>query len=443
MGACLLGLALFSFFRLWYMGTPNLDGLPLDMRWEILKRAVFFPLMGGLGYSYWKLLEADVGEGELNRLFIYSLILQVIAAFTLPLTSNDIFSNLAYGEMSHLGLNSHVLGVAALPPDSPFRQMVTARWMDMPMVYGPVIGWLNHLVVRPDSFWQSIILYKFHALILSAAITALFYFYCRTSLSGGERCNTFILTALNPVFIWELASQAHNDSVMIIGLAAFVIFIAKGMNWAALVCLLFAFVAKLAVLPVLGLFLCYTFFNSKRRFVFFCLVLGAGIVLSAHLFSDKLSMILVAPSSRGIDAARLTNSPLFLIYKYLAPYGAVVQTAAYKIYWISSMLLMAFLGLRFAWRSRTIEDLFLHSFLFILLFNFIVTPSYQPWYLTWLIPFIMVLKDPRLRSFFVIYSFVSLLIGIISNSTIDSVVNICTLGVFWQMYLRKRARENF
>lgn len=435
MGTALFLLAALSHFRLWFIGTPNLDGLPMIIPWEIVRRTIIFSLISCLGIGFLKLLSLKLEVNNLKKLLICSIILQFIAVFTLPLTSNDIFSNLAYGKMSFLGLDVNHLGASALPLSDPFRQMVTSRWMEMPIVYGPVIGWLNRLIVMPNNLWGSIIVYKLFALILSIGITVIVYLFCKNILKGQTQCNSFILFALNPAFLWEFSSQAHNDAIMIMGTVGFVYFLSQDKDWQSLLSIIFAFITKLAVLPVLGLYFCWTFFNSKKRFLLYFLIIVLCGIFSAYYFSEKFWMILVPPSSsHGIDVTRLTSTPLFLIHKFFGPIG-------YKIYWLIAMAFMGILGIIYAWHSRTKEQLFLYSFLFILLFNLIATPTYQPWYITWLLPFIIVINDIRLRKFFAIYSVISMAQYAILNSTTGSIINICILIMFWQLYLKKTQRK--
>lgn len=436
MAFCYAGLAALSWFRLWFIGTANLDGLPMYLPWEVVRRTIIFALMSGIGISFIKLLNIKMDESRLDHLLFGSLILLCIAAIALPLTSNDIFSNLAYGKMELLGLNASSAGASLLPPGDPFREMVSARWMNMPMVYGPVIGWMNRMIVQSENLWLSMIIYKVVALALSSAAVYIIYSFCRRHLNGEMRCNSFILVALNPVFIWELAAQAHNDVVMVIGILGFVYFMTGDHPWAALTSILFAFVAKLAVLPVIGLYFCYAFFVSKRRFIWLCVVLVAAAAYAAHVFADKIDLILVIPSAGGIDTSRLTGTPLFLAYKILKSFGPDIQAYGYKIFWAGTMTLMAVLGICFAWRTRGREQLFLQSLLFILLFNLIASPTYQPWYILWALPFALAIDDSRLRSFLAFYSVISVAQYAILNSISGAIINLLVIVVFWFWYLK-------
>lgn len=429
MGVCFFLLAALSFFRLWYIGTPNLDGLPINMAWEIVRRTLIFLLMSTIGISFLRLLKLDIDGSELTKLFLASIIIQIVAGLSLPLTTNDIFSNLAYGEMSQLGLDADNLGASALPATDPFRQLVTARWMNMPMVYGPIIGWFNYLATRPGDLWTSIIIYKLGSLFLSFLVTYLAMIFCRKNLNGSSACNSFILFGLNPVFIWEIASQAHNDVIMLVGVLGFLVLLTQNRPWAALIGLVFAAITKFAILPALAFYFCYTFFDSKKRFAYFLAFFIIGSLAFAYFFSEKLMMVLVAPSSsHGIDAVRITGTPLYLVYTILKSAGESVQTLGYKIYWMIAMIFMTIVGLRFAWRTRSREELFLHTILFILLFNLIASPMYQPWYALWILPFAMATTNTTLRNFIAIYSVISVTQYAILNSLSGAIINLGVLG---------------
>lgn len=430
MGLCFFGLVSLSFFRLWYIGTVNLDGLPMYLPWEIVRRTIFFILMSGAGISFLKIFGQEIDEKHLNRLFFSSLLIQLAALFTLPLTSNDIVSNLAFGKMSHLGLDPGLAGASVLPLDDPFRQFVSARWMNMPMVYGPIIGWFNYLATRPESLWESIVLYKLISFFFAAIITIMALVYCRRNFEGREKCRSFAFFALNPLFIWEISSQAHNDAIMVMGIMAFLIFAAKDRPWEALGFLAFAATAKFAMLPALAFYFFYLFFKSKKHFAWFSILFVGGGLIFAYQFSDKLGTVLAIPSSRGILASRLTGTPLFLIFKLLEPAGEYIQMLCYNIYWSCAMIFMSALGIYLAWNTRSREKLFLNIFLFIFLFNLIASPTYQPWYLIWTLPFVMALENNRLKNFIAILSVVSMAQYAILNSYTGAIINIIVLAVF-------------
>lgn len=436
MASCFAGLVVLSWFRLWYVGTANLDGLPVDMPWEIGRRTAMFFLFCGAGFSFLRLLSAESGEGDVKGLLISSVLIQAVLLFSLPLTSNDIFSNLAYGKMSILGIDADALGAAALSPDDPFRQMVTARWMTTPIVYGPVIAFMNRLVTAPESLWLSMAFFKAVSFALSLAVTALSYLYCARFKGGAPRARSFAMVALNPVFLWEISAQAHNDSVMLLGIVAFVYFVSARMEWRALLSILFAFVAKIAVLPVIGLYLAYTFFASRKRFALYLAFLASLSAVAAFYFSGKLGIILVPPDSGGVDMTRLTNTPLYLVARLLSPAGAAIQAAGYKAYWTAAMAAMGLLGLRMAWRSRSAEKLFLFGLTFTVFFNLVASPTYQPWYCLWALPFAMALGERPIVRFVELYSVVTVTQYAILNSLSGSIINLGVLALFL-FYFRK------
>ena len=436
MASCFAGLVALSWFRLWYVGTANLDGLPVDMPWEIGRRTAMFFLFCGAGLSFLRLLSAESGEGDVKGLLISSVLIQAVLLFSLPLTSNDIFSNLAYGKMSILGIDADALGAAALSPDDPFRQMVTARWMTTPIVYGPVIAFMNRLVTAPESLWLSMAFFKAVSFALSLAVTALSYLYCARFKGGAPRARSFAMVALNPVFLWEISAQAHNDSVMLLGIVAFVYFVSARMEWRALLSILFAFVAKIAVLPVIGLYLAYTFFASRKRFALYLAFLASLSAVAAFYFSGKLGIILVPPDSGGVDMTRLTNTPLYLVARLLSPAGAAIQAAGYKAYWTAAMAAMGLLGLRMAWRSRSAEKLFLFGLTFTVFFNLVASPTYQPWYCLWALPFAMALGERPIVRFVELYSVVTVTQYAILNSLSGSIISLGVLALFL-FYFRK------
>src|SRR5262249_4393167 len=130
------------------------------------------------------------------------------------LTSNDVFSNLAYGRLAHEGLNPYVNGPAALPAGDPFGALVGDRWTMQSIVYGPIATMLNVIVVGGRSVWAALVAFKLAMLATSLGTVAIAWRVCR------DRPMVFVAVAWNPLLAWEVSAQAHNDGLIVVLIAA-------------------------------------------------------------------------------------------------------------------------------------------------------------------------------------------------------------------------------
>jgi hypothetical protein len=420
---CYLGMALVSIARFALAGTLKVDDILLPwVQWLPLQ--LLFGIFAGLaGWIYLKSLSKTFEKSALSQLLVAAIGIHLIAALALPFTSNDLFSNLAYGRMSQLGIIPYLSGPEVLDSKNPFASLVGSAWQSTPMVYGPILGVLNSWIVKAGDVWQSLIAYKLVLLVFSIGIVFLAYVYCRSHLSRDRAVTSFIFIALNPVLLWEVSGQAHNDGVMVFAMMGFIILASLDYPWAAIACLTFAFFAKFAVLPLLGLYLCYIFYRSPLR----AILMGFGIAaVGLFLNHDWLQGFLTATK---VTPLRITNSFTYLIYRAFTPAGEEVQQFVYKLCNSLSTLFLIGLALRFALRAKTLQNVLRDSLLFLLLYNLIFAAGFQPWYVTWLLPMALAVEDKGLQQFVAIYSVVAIIQYTFTNCFLWSALNIFLLTI--------------
>jgi hypothetical protein len=186
---------------------------------------------------------------------------------------------------------------------------------------------------------------------------------------------------------------------MLFGVSMFVLMAAGGRHWMALGSLCFAVLTKVAALPVLGFYLWRTLVTSGRRGLLTWGGAAVAIAFTAGAWPDKLRMILAADVSGSVDASRLTGTPLFLVFRLLAPFGTDVQAAGYRIALAAALLLVIILAARLPWTDPSLRRFFASNLVFIFAMSMIASPMYQPWYAAWLLPFAVACDDDRLQSF--------------------------------------------
>lgn len=384
-GICLLLATLLSYLRIWLAGTVKADTAgPADFQIAWIKAAVGICLVvaGGLhvrvcwagARTNWRLLLAA------------AVAIQLAAAPALPTTSNDIFSNLANGRLVLTGSNPYVESPQDLGSHDPFRALVDARWHGSRTPYGPIAVDVSALAAMARSPWAALVAFKAALLACSLGCVLIAYRFCSDCLPAGNAEVSFILLAWNPLLAWEISGQAHNDGLMLLGTAAFVWAATASRRWLAWLVLSLAFCAKIAVVPVVGLYLVV---QARRSFMRAIAMLATGGVVVCMLYapfwhgSASLQGIL---QSADVRPDRLTNSLLALLCGTNGLVGPEWRPFVVHAWLIAARLGCAVLAAALAWRATTFPGVLADSVVFILVYQCLAMGWLLPWYATWLVP---------------------------------------------------------
>jgi hypothetical protein len=111
-------------------------------------------------------------------------------------------------------------------------------------------------------------------------------------------------------------------------------------------------------------------------------MVGGETARHAHSFTDLVCLALDALGMQRASAGA---------YHLLSAFSAAACGAA---------LLLA------AWRSQTVQQL-ARGYLLFLFVLYLTAPWFQPWYLTWALPLLIVEEDPRWRRFVALFAVIS------------------------------------
>lgn len=433
----LVYLILISYGRLLWTGTVNLDMPPVRLEIEITTRTlqIFGFLVWGLAFL--RFLTTKQNRCLDTKLFIQCIMIHLIAAFSLPLTSNDLFSNFAYGELAQLGMNPNTHSPFNLPESSLFKYLVSPVWLHTPSVYGPLIDTVNTWLIQ-NSLWKTILIYKVFYLSIALMAVCASYFFLKKQNS---KPNTLIFSAFafNPLFIWDISGQTHNDALLMLCLLAFVLLVLQNHWILPLLALLFGVLFKLGSLPLLIIYIAYLLHQPQKKWILLLIPLCAFILYWHPEIYEKLKIVLVSPNNQNPETARITNSIPFLFF-FL---GGIFQTSYalyfYKTYWIFSASLLFLWAGKLCLKSKSSTEMLMDcfSYLFILLYAF--APSFQPWYLLWLLPFIHLYETDKRILLMALLPCLYLMIYPIFWSVLVAIINAIVLWYFVQTLRTKPA----
>jgi hypothetical protein len=370
-----------------------------------------------------------------RRLGIGTLALHLLAWPVLPISSNDVFSNLAYGHMVQRGLDPARAGPSTLGAADDFGRLVSPRWRDTPSVYGPLClaaaGW----AAQPGSVPLALV--RFKLLMLAAALgIAAVAFALGRRYPAGEGKRRALLLGASPLLVWELTAQAHNDALMVLGLSLAVWAVVAERPFIALLCALFAVAAKASALPVALLLAVSMLRTPRTRWPLVGLTaLGAAALLSVS--SGTWSALLQGPlaATGAVDPDRHTRSIADVFISAVGPLGLSVQHRLYWVFWVVHVLAVGAALAWAGWKARTPREA-LHGATWTYLVYLWTAPWTQAWYGTWLLPLLAVEEDETLRRIGIVYTL--LLVGQYALA-FDPIPYALVVGIPVWMWWRSRA----
>jgi alpha-1,6-mannosyltransferase len=219
--------------------APGLEGpdgpVPIDI---LLYSLVLAFVLTGVGYVC-AILLVDLGisavRGAALVVVLFEVVSQVVLFLTPGLFTTDIFSYVMYGHISAIyNLNPYIYPPNYFP-GNPMLDWIHPIWHDQPSVYGPLwtdIGWIMARLTAPfDGVVQNlpdgqvlqtglmvqVFAYKLLMNGVQVINLALTWWLLGRIMAGKPRARlaAFIVFAWNPLMLFDVAGNAHNDALMV------------------------------------------------------------------------------------------------------------------------------------------------------------------------------------------------------------------------------------
>jgi hypothetical protein len=384
--ACAVFLVAWSWVRLLVAGHPSSDLGPLRFPLDWLGAAGFVAaVLLSLRAHLRRVAQAAAGATGSSETLRAALGLAVLAGAMLPLLSGDLWNLLAYAE---LPLRSSVDPFTLPPPglaDSSFLPFIGPRWREAPCTYGPLqLGFWAPAAWLAASLPAVLAVAKLLAVGAVAGTLALLRRYCVRPDGPGPAA--FAAVALSPVLWIEGAGQAHNDVVVGLFFAAWLVAARSHRALLASTFLGAAVASKLtAVLPA-GMYLAYL--GGRPGPV----LARLGRVAAGASAVGLVVMLAYGPFWSGLDTLRVplaflaerrpTNSLGEIVFVALRQVvGRGAATAALASLGTLLTAGLALLGAALAWRAPGVASLAGSMAAVSLLATTLAAPVFHPWYL--------------------------------------------------------------
>lgn len=181
-------------------------------------------------YAWWALREAQVSVGWLRRTAVAWFAPLLVSA---PLFSRDIYSYAATGLQLQVGQNPYREGVRHLA--SPWVSSVSRVWLDTPAPYGPLFMGLARSAAGISNGHLLVALAAFRLMAVASVAVIAWAIPAMARSLGTDPVRATWLGVLTPLAGAHLVAGAHNDALMVAGMAAAVALALRGRaGWACL-----------------------------------------------------------------------------------------------------------------------------------------------------------------------------------------------------------------
>ena len=352
------------------------------------------------------------------KIFFYSVILFSVAGLCLPNDSSDVYGYIARGaQQVFFNQNPYQEVVSSVEG---WRQNIfftNMLWENNPAPYGPLFMLLCRGIVfiSFNNFWISLFLFKFINIIsffiLVKILMTLFKSRNPDSATETNASSHFgskqllLVLLFNPLFLMEIAWNAHNDILMCLFICISFLYMQKNKFGFALLMMLIATLLKYLSIVLIPLILIAAFKHSLNVRKFFSSLSCAGLI---SLLITALSIIhyrlLEIDHSRFQENLTLSHKSLFSLLNAISQglFKFSLPSEAKYVFFAAFIIFAAYLYVKFLFIHSAIpqessrvdndseilfQELINNAFLLMAGLVLFTSPKFHSWYLLDFLPF--------------------------------------------------------
>jgi alpha-1,6-mannosyltransferase len=341
-----------------------------------------------------------------------------------PLFSKDVYSYAAQGEMVSHHLSPYVYGPGILGAGSPFlfshngNPLADPMWANAPTPYGPLVLWLDGVIVRLDGHSVLATVVVMRLLAFLGVVLAAAYVPRLARSFGFDPSVAFAAAILNPVTLLHLVGGSHNDALMVGLLVAGLVLAREGRPVVGIVlCTLAAAVkapAELAVVYIgwewMGTHLAV---RERVRPVVTSLIISGAVMALVGWVSGLGWGWLGALSTPGTVVSMVTPTTLVgTVLSHLAHAVGLGVGSSTMLALARALGLVVAFGICVALLGSSDRIGSVRAIAISLLAVVILGPVVQPWYMSWGLILAATVATGRLRKVFFILSVAMCFLGL-------------------------------
>ncbi len=185
-----------------------------------------------------------------------------LTLFLLPgLFSTDVFSYVMYGRIAAIHNANPYVDVPDNFPDDPFLGWVFPFWRATPTVYGPLwtdFSWLLSKVTGELSSFDQTLVYRLSIVAFDLLSLWLVWRLLGWIHPGNRRARevAFCVFAWNPLVLFDIVGNTHNDAAMVTLLLGGILLTARGRDLAGVLAITLSALVKYTTVLALPLVIC-------------------------------------------------------------------------------------------------------------------------------------------------------------------------------------------
>ncbi|HZP25714.1 MAG TPA: hypothetical protein VFB90_01575 [Dehalococcoidia bacterium] len=366
------------------------------------------------GAACWLVQRRPSREAEL-LIFAFAVVFAVGLLLAYPVTSADVYHYIMEGRILWLHGDNPLVAVPGAYPTDPYLPYVDRFHHFSAAPYGPLWVLLVGVPTALPDEHPELVLVGFKALVTAFYLgTAALIWLTLREVSPANRAFGLAVFAWNPLILLSVATNGHNDIVMMFFVAGAIYLAAKGWwRWAIPVLVLSGMV-KYVTFLLLPLFVLYAWrrLPQQRRDVVIGCLAGAAAAI-----------VLFAPFWEGLDtfSAQRSDQRSWFINSFsevaLIGLGKVisVETAMDIVRVASTLATLALLALALFWMRPAANGFLLASYQLLFLYLLVASTLVYPWYVVWPLVLAAVLLDRVWVVTAIVLSFTAVFADIITN----------------------------
>jgi alpha-1,6-mannosyltransferase len=373
--------------------TPLLDlGKITGYRWSsaIVYLLILLSLYGLYAAGYWQLASRRVSI-RTAAIFGAGALFCAELIWAYPATAVDVFGYIAHGRLLALhGVNPFIVAPDAFGGDAitPFL-----AFPNEPSQYGPIwilLGDAFASLARGDLLTE-VLLYKLIAALAHLGGAAMVYLIAQRIADPRKAQLSAYLYLWNPLLLWEMVGNAHNDGVMMLfGLIGVWLFVARfdllvlaGLAAGALVKLPIALIG-----PTLFVSLWRTRWARAVEGGLLAIALALAVY---HPFWEGIQTLTVLQRTELFTASLGSVLRLALVPSL----GAADASAVARTTSLSAFAIIAVVSFLFAIVAKQRRDVLISAYVVLLAALLLGTTWFQAWYVVWPFALGAALGEPR------------------------------------------------
>jgi hypothetical protein len=373
--------------------TPLLDlGKITGYRWQSAALYLLIVLLLYLAYAFGYRSIARSKTYRTWWIFAAGGLFSAELLFAYPATAADIFSYVADGRLLALHQSNPFMVAPNINPSDAILPFLA--YPNEPSQYGPVWVLLSGALasIAHADLLAEVMLYKLCAALVLLGGGAFIYWIARR-LSGEPRRAqaSAYLYVCNPLLLWEMVGNGHNDGLMMLfGLAAAWLFVVgRG------VLVLPAVAAGALVKAPVGLIAPILFIGVWRR--------GRAAAVEGILLSVALALVVYRPFWQGPETLTIlrrtdlfTASLASVVRLAVEPnLGIADASSLARTISLTAFAVIAVICLLLAIKAESDADVLRSAYFMLLAALLLLTTWFQAWYVVWPFALGAALAEPR------------------------------------------------